>query len=133
MKIDVEYMRDLLSILTEHDHPDFRIDIPKIKSLWENDEKLNKFVFHMEILGDQSLIEDSINPHKGLGFLRSGNGGIRVSLKPLRLTAVGHQFASDLAKPGVMEKLKKSFKEAGPVEMIKIVCALGQKIIEQAL
>ncbi|MFM5161428.1 hypothetical protein ACEUAT_21160 [Aeromonas veronii] len=71
MRIDIEYIKYFLDAVLEHDKPDFRIDIEKLKPLWLNDdEKLNKLVFHMEILEDQRLIESSINT-SGIGFRRT--------------------------------------------------------------
>jgi hypothetical protein len=132
MKIDIQYIKNLLDIILEHNHPDFRIDIPEIKRLWSNDETLNKLVFHMEILEDQYLIESSTSS-EGIGFRRMSNGTFTVSVKPLRLTAEGHQFSADLSKPGVIEQLTKSFQELGPAETIKVAFTLGQKAIEEKL
>ncbi|NRB41823.1 MAG: DUF2513 domain-containing protein [Pseudomonadales bacterium] len=133
MRIEIEYLKSLLDIVLEHEKPDFRIDHEDIKPLWINDdEKLNKLVFHMEIMEDQGLIENSINS-QGIGFRRMGDGGYTVSIIPLRLTAQGHQFASDLSKPGVIDKLKTSFKDAGPSEAVKVVFALGKKALEKKL
>lgn len=133
MRIEIEYLKNMLDIVLEHDQPDFRIDHEDIEPLWINDnEKLNKLVFHMEIMEDQGLIESSINS-QGIGFRRMGNGGFTVSIIPLRLTAQGHQFASDLSKPGVIDKLKTSFKDAGPGEAVKVVFALGKKALEKKL
>lgn len=133
MRIDIEYLKSFLDILLDNEHPDFRIDHPKISPLWgDNDEGLKKLVFHMEILEDQGLIENSTNL-SGLGFQRMGHGGFGVSLRPLRLTAQGHQFAADLSKPGVFEKLKTSFKDAGPAETVKIVFDLGKRVLERKL
>lgn len=133
MRIDIEYIKNLLGIVLDYDHPDFRIDISGIKPLWVNDdEKLNSLVFHMEILEDQGLIESSIDS-EGLGFRRMGSGSFGVSVKPLRLTAKGHQFASDLSKPGVLEQLTTSFKDLGPSETVKVVFKLGAKVLDQKL
>ncbi|MDC5855957.1 hypothetical protein [Vibrio europaeus] len=134
MKIDIEYIKYLLDTVQEHDEPDFTINLDKIKPLWLNDdEKLNKLVFHMEIMEDQRLIESSINT-SGIGFKRmGGSGGFAVSIIPLRLTARGHQFASDLSKPGVIEKLTTTFKDAGPAETVKVVFALGKNFIDSQL
>lgn len=134
MKIDFQYIKDLLDVVLDHDHPDFKITHEDIKPLWDGDdeEKINKFVFHMEILEDQGLIESSTS-FPGVGFTRTGEGRFSFSIKPLRLTAQGHQFAADLAKPGVFEQLKTSFKDAGPAETVKIVFALGKKALEKRL
>lgn len=133
MRIDIEYLKGLLEIVLDHDHPDFRIDHKDIKPMWENDDdRLKKFVFHMEILEDQGLIQSSTKS-AGIGFNRMGSGGFTVTIKPLRLTAQGHQFAADLSKPGVFDQLKTSFKDAGPSETVKIVFALGKKALEKKL
>jgi hypothetical protein len=133
MRIEVEYLKDFLEIALDHDEPYFRLDHKDIKPLWFNDDKkLNKLVFHMEILRDQGLIENA-SGSGSLGFQRMGNGGYTVSIIPLRLTAQGHQFAADLAKPGVIEQLKKSFIDSGPTEVVKIVLALGGKILDKKL
>lgn len=133
MRIDIEYIKDLLGVILDHDHPDFRIDIPGIEPLWVNDdEKLKSLVFHMEILEDQNIIESSTTL-EGLGFKRVVNGGFSVSLRPLRLTAKGHQFVSDLSKPGVLKQLKTSFNDIGPSEMVKVAFKLGGKALDKKL
>lgn len=122
-----------MDVVLEHDEPDFRIDHKDIEPLWKNDDaKLNKLVFHMEILEDQGLIESTTNL-PGIGFRRMGGGGYLPSIIPLRLTAQGHQFAADLTKPGVIEQLATSFKDAGPKEAVNIVLALGKKIVEKKM
>lgn len=132
MKIDIQYIKELLDIILQNDHPDFKINHEKIKPLWETDEKLNNLVFHMEILKDQGLIESSINANN-IGFNRLSNGSFTVAITPLRLTAPGHQFASDLSKPGVFQTLASSFKEAGPKELVKVTFSLGKKALEKQL
>ena len=132
MRVDIQYIKNLLDTILDHDQPDFKINHKDIKPLWENDEKLHVLVFHMEILEDQGLIENTINS-SGIGFRRMGNGSFTVASVPLRLTAQGHQFASDLSKPGVIEALKESFRDSGPGETIKVVFALGKKALENKL
>lgn len=58
---------------------------------------------------------------------------IYFSIIPLRLTASGHDFASDLSKPGVIEKLVTAFKDAGPRESAKIVSVLAVKSIQKRI
>ncbi|MEI8609347.1 DUF2513 domain-containing protein [Enterovibrio sp. Hal110] len=133
MRIDIEYIKKILDAVQNHDKPDFTINLDEIKPLWVNNEKLDKLVFHMEIMEDQGLIESSTNI-SGIGFQRmGGRGGFSVSIIPLRLTARGHQFASDLSKPGVIEKLTTTFKDAGPTETVKVVFALGKNFIDSQL
>lgn len=132
MRIDIEYIKNFLEVILNNKHPEFNIKHPDLKPLWDDDEKLEKLIFHMEILEDQGLIESTINS-SGIGFGRSLSGQYTVSVIPLRLTASGHQFASDLNKPGVIEQLKISFKDAGPKEVVNIVFTLGKKILEKKL
>lgn len=133
MRIEFEYLKNLLDAVLDNEHPDFTLNQDGIKPLWTGgDEKLHKFIFHMEILEDQGLVESSTGS-SGIGFTRMGNGSFSVSIKPLRLTAQGHQFASDLSKPSVLEKLQASFSDAGPSEAVKIVFALGKIILEKRL
>lgn len=134
MRIDYEYLKNILEIILDNDHPDFRIDHPRIKPLWINDaEEKSKLIFHMEILADQGLVEAAIPSQSGLGFRRSGDGGFAISVIPLRLTSKGHQFAADLSKPGVFELLATKFKELGPGEGIKAVFKVGTKIAESQI
>lgn len=132
MKIDIQYIKSFLDVVLESEHPDFEINHPKIKPLWLNDDKLNVLVFHMEILADQGLIE-SPTTIEGIGFRRMSQGRFIVNVIPLRLTADGHQFASDLSKPGVLEQLTTSFKDLGPAETVKLSFKLGAKALENKL
>jgi len=98
MKIEIEYLIDLLDLILANDKPDFTLNHKDIKPLLANDEALNNLVFHMKILEDQGFIESS-NKSPGIGFTREKNGSYTVSIIPLRLTAKGHEFASELSKP----------------------------------
>ena len=50
MRIEIQYIKDFLEIVLALDQPDFHFEHGKIRPLWDNLEKRNKFVFHMEIL-----------------------------------------------------------------------------------
>ncbi|MGR5062006.1 hypothetical protein [Photobacterium sp. DNB22_13_2] len=133
MKIDIEYIKNFLELVLENNHPDFKLNQDSFKGFISTDDELHKLVFHLEILEDQGLLKNSSNNLQGIGFSRSGCGSFSVSIIPLRLTAQGHQFASDLVKPGVIETLKTSFKDAGPSETVKAVFSLGKKALEKKL
>ncbi len=131
MRIDIQYIKDFLEIILDHDSSHFTIDIPKIKLLWSNDDKKwNKLVFHMEILEDQNLIESAVDSYTGIGVRRASDGSIPINAVPLRLTAEGHQFALDLSKPGVIDKLITHVKYLGPIELIKMAFELGKEAME---
>ena len=39
MRIDFEYIKNLLEIVLEHDQPDFDLNHEKLKPLWSNDDE----------------------------------------------------------------------------------------------
>ncbi len=132
MRIDHQYTKNILDIILKVNHPDFDINHSEIKPLWESSEdSKNKFVFHMEILVDQGLVQSSTP--LGVGLLRNGDGSIRLSARPLRLTADGHQFASDLSSPGVFKHLTTTFKDLGPSEFVKATFKLSAKAFENKI
>ena len=140
MKVDIEYIKVLLELALESPTPDF--DIKKqMPHLWIDQsgngieidaDNLNKLVFHMEILEDQGVIKSSTKS-PGLGFSRSMNGSFIVSVKPLRITAVGHDFIAALNRQGVLEQMKTSFKDVGPSEAVKVAFSLGAKALDKVL
>ncbi|MDN3699646.1 DUF2513 domain-containing protein [Vibrio cortegadensis] len=131
MRIDLDYLKSFLDSVLAHDSPDFMLNLPKFKHLHDNEDVLKTLVFHLAILEDQGLLE-SVGQNQGLGFNRFGST-YKISFRPLRLTAQGHQFAADLVKPGVFEKVKTSFKDSGPAETVKVVFALGKQIADKKL
>lgn len=130
MRINIEYIKDLLERILDHDKPDF--DLSLINDLWEDDDKLNILVFHMEVLEDQGIIEN-IGSSIGLGFTRMSGGNFQINTKPLRLTATGHDFAAALVKPGIFKSLATTFKDLGPNETVKAVFKLSANALESKL
>lgn len=133
MRVDSEYLKEMLERVLDHDCADFNIDL--FSDLWRNvdDHKVEKFVFHMELLADQCLIDDP----KGtgdIGIVRTYDADkYTVAIKDLRLTAQGHSFASALNKPGVFKILKEKFVDEGPIECVKATIALSSKMAENKL
>ena len=75
------------------------------------DYRTEKFVFHIAILADQSLISrDDSKP--GFGFQRGADGHGAWSIIALRMTAAGHDFIEALRNKEVWATLKKDFKDA---------------------
>ncbi|CAK1985279.1 MULTISPECIES: DUF2513 domain-containing protein [Vibrio] len=133
MRVDFEYIKDFLALVLDNEELDFNLNQEQFKPLHADFDAKIKMVFHLEILEDQGLIESVSNRIQGLGFQRSGRNDVILSFIPLRLTATGHQFAADLVKPGVLEKLVDNFKDAGPTEAVKVVLGLGKSILEKKL
>ncbi|GLO64212.1 hypothetical protein MACH09_47200 [Vibrio sp. MACH09] len=134
MRIDYEYLNNFLKLVLDNETGDFSLSTEPFKALWPNDDEaaIDKLVFHLEILADQGCIESALTKKEGIGFRRTGAGFI-ISIIPLRLTAQGHQFASDLTKPGVIEQLKSAFSDAGPNEAVKVVFSLGKNALDKKL
>lgn len=86
MRIDYKYLNNFLSLVLDNDQSDFKLNAKPFQTLWpKGDEKaLDKLVFHLEILADQSCLESSLTKKDGIGFRRTGSGWI-VSVIPLRL------------------------------------------------
>ena len=133
MRVDFEYIKDFLTLVLDNEELDFILDQDAFKSLHEDSDAKKKLVFHLEILEDQNLIESVSNNIDGIGFKRFGRNEVVISFIPLRLTAQGHQFAADLVKPGVFEKLESSFKEVGPTEAVKVVFSLAKQALDKKL
>jgi len=136
MRIDYEYLKDFLEIVLDSPKPTFSIEDEKLSDLWhsevnEDEEKLKKLIFHMEILADMNLLQ-SASGKPGIGFRCYGDS-YSVAAIDLRLTADGHQFAADLNKPSVLETLKTTFKDSGPKEAVKLVFGIGRKITDNQL
>jgi hypothetical protein len=99
MKIDQDYMKQLLRACQAAVEPTFDIDNPRAAGLDYNDAR---FAFHMGYLSDRSFMErDDGDP--GFGLIRGADGSPLWSVLPLRLTASGHQWQvvqRDNAPPG---------------------------------
>jgi hypothetical protein len=130
MRINYDFIKDMLNRAL--DHPAAQFDLNLFHDLWDEESKEATFFFHLEILDDLNVIENTTG-RSGLGFKRCGSGQYTISIVPLRLTAKGHDFASALTKAGVLETLKTTFKNAGPAEMIKATFGIAAKITEAQL
>ncbi|HXU93296.1 MAG TPA: DUF2513 domain-containing protein [Gallionella sp.] len=109
MKIDQEYLKQLLEAFESADRPFIDLNDIEKAGLTENE---HAFVFHMQILDDKNLIQQA-NGDPGFG-LQHGVGGDEYywSVIPLRLTADGHEFLEALRNEEVWSQLKANFKDA---------------------
>ena len=131
MRIDHDYMKELLDKMLEHEQSNFNINIFPDELLNDTPESMEKFVFHMEILDDYRFIQQ-ISKSSGFGFRRTGNphDPFIVALVDIRMTAQGHDFAAALNKPGVFKTLKTKFKDEGPTETVKLAFKLSGKALD---
>ncbi len=107
MKIDQEYLRTVLGVFVES--PRSFVELRDFKQA--NVAVDDKFLFHMQLLEDQSLVE-CLNKDKNLGYIISIGGNSEWNSRPLRLTAAGHEFADALSRTELAQILKTGFKDA---------------------
>jgi hypothetical protein len=107
MKVDQEYLKGLLEAFEAAESPTTNILELKEKGF---DYGKNEFIFHLQVLSDQSFIE--MENGSGLGFHKGADGNVSWSVAPLRLTAQGHDFISALRNKEVWNTLKSEFKDA---------------------
>lgn len=132
MRIDTEYLKTVLDVFLDATTPTVDLkDFPMLDLSGETNDAVHNFVFHFELLADQQFIEPAIKTN-GIGIRRTSHD-YTWSVIPLRLTAAGHDFASALAKPGVIDEIKNTFKESGPSETVKAVFGLAGKAFDRKL
>ncbi|MDI7504522.1 DUF2513 domain-containing protein [Cronobacter dublinensis] len=116
MKINQEYIKELLCAFEETDGPDTLLTELEEMGYGRDD---TEFIFHMRLLTDNNLMQ-RVDGEEGFGHLIYSNisGGISASsyhwiVVPLRLTAKGHDFLSDIRQKEVWAAIKHNFKEQG--------------------
>lgn len=107
MKIDQTYLKLILNTF---------IDSPRsfiwVADILEQGIKMDdSFLFHMQILEDQKLIE-CLDKKSDLGYDIKLGGEYVWQSRPLRLTASGHEFIEAMNKPEIWEILAKDFQQA---------------------
>lgn len=134
MRIDIDYMKWMLEKIQNHDDVQFTWDLFDIREISKDTpQEFKNLVFHAEILKDMNLLEPVGNFNESIGFKRDGSGNIHTSIIPLRLTSDGHDFAVAISKKGVIERIKSSFKELGPRELVSAVFHFGKQIFSEGL
>lgn len=113
MKIDQQYLKDLLIAFEDTDGPDTLIDELEHAGFNRNDPN---FIFHMRLLYDNGLIV-RVDGERGFGHnmnqTMGGGVGYYWLPVPLRLTARGHDFIADLRQKEVWQTIKTNFKDEG--------------------
>ncbi|EOG6122418.1 DUF2513 domain-containing protein [Cronobacter sakazakii] len=129
MKINQDYIKDLLCAFEETDGPDTLLTQLEVKGYKRDD---GVFIFHMRLLADNKLIE-RVDKQAGFGHAISselGRGeGVTIYhwfVVPLRLTAKGHDFLSDIRQKEVWLAIKTNFKEEGLGTLTGIAKSLAQ-------
>jgi len=130
MTIEIDYLKKILSKAQASERAVFNI-----QDLVDNDSDINdeKFVFHLKILADQSLIVSDYDNSNNIGDSRNGNGSLSWSIKFLRLTNDGHDFIEALNNNTVWNKLKDEVKTRSLSVLVSTAKILLLKSIEQTL
>lgn len=135
MKIDYDYLKELLSTFLNSDKPS--ITIRDLGFYEKNKEDLSKLIFHLTLLVDQGLIRDSglnYSSFKDItGICFGGDGIIHGGECDMVLTSEGHDFAIALSQNPILERIKKDFSEA-PISAAKqIATKLFTKLLKDKL
>jgi hypothetical protein len=107
LKIDQEYLKVMLNTF---------VDSPR-SFIWIADladrglDMDDKFLFHIQILEDQSFIE-CLDKKSNIGYEITLGGEYRWESRPLRLTATGHEFVEAMNNSQIWEILKNEFKDS---------------------
>ncbi|MEZ8357717.1 hypothetical protein AB6C56_18010 [Vibrio splendidus] len=127
MRNDYDYMKKILGVFLEHPLP--TINWGEFVELKDFDE--HKFVHHMEILIDKGLV-CSIWPDSSLNFSRRHDSYMYPG-SPIRLTADGHDFASELDRSETLKVITGRFKDEGLSAVIDVAKKLARSRIEKEL
>ena len=130
MKLDYEYIIEILDIFLSHNKPNIRIDG---FDQYRNEDE-NKFYFHILIMQDKNIIQGSGNNPNEIGInFNSNSDTYIISSVPWRLTADGHDFAKAAIKPSIKTVITSKFKEEGLSAVIDITKKLASKHAEKLL
>lgn len=116
MKIDQEYLKNLLIAFEDSDGPE-----TNIRELNESGFNFSeqKFIFHMRLLDDKNLISRT-DGQRGFGFYTGADDGGSWAVIPLRLTAQGHDFIQALRQKEVWNSVKENFKDVGITTLVDV-------------
>lgn len=153
MKIDYDFMKDILTIIEDFDNPLFSsVEVSVMLFDFEGateQENIDKLYFHFQILLDKLCITkamsvrdikhidknnpyyvecEEITPHDDAGFDIEGSN-IKYTYDLFRLTHNGHNLLISLESSPIMEQLKKSGSKIAIDTLIKAGTNLGTKLL----
>lgn len=117
MKIDQEYLKKILNTFLYSEKPFVESSNFQNAGIDIDD----KFLFHMQILEDQDIIERFDKERDtGIGYAIAMSGIFQWMSTPLRLTAIGHEFSDALNKVEIWDFMRREFKEASVGTLLKV-------------
>ncbi|WP_458038796.1 DUF2513 domain-containing protein [Pantoea ananatis] len=132
MKIDHQYLKDLLITFEDTEGPDTWVYELVAKGY---DQNSSEFIFHMRLLDDNQLIH-RVDGEAGFGHEYHPHiGGFSYHWfdVPLRLTARGHDFISDLRQKEVWETVKTNFKDEGLSTLMTVTKGLAKAFAKKRI
>ncbi|EHR5477394.1 TPA: DUF2513 domain-containing protein [Vibrio parahaemolyticus] len=139
MRIDLEYMANLLNVFLNDENAHIDIDTFRKKGIQiesttsEIPDTLDEtFLFHLQLAVENKLISNRHMRSDGLksvGVYLYMSGRVELVDTPIRLTQKGHDFASALENKGVLKSLTTEFKNAP----FRVVFDTSQKLLEHVL
>ena len=115
MKIDTDYLKGFLKACQDSKKPFTNIHELRKAGFDCQDEQ---FIFHLQILEDQGLVQEATD--RDLGYEFTAGGKLVWREKPLRLTAAGHEFIGNLEKSEIWEIIKKDFTHESIGTLIEV-------------
>lgn len=138
MKIDLDYMADLLNVFVDSSKAQITIStfeecgIPVESTDAASSSALDEnFLFHIQLALENQLVSNQkLESHnlESLGIIMYARG-VGLTERPIRLTQKGHDFANALDNKEVLSRLKNEFKNAP----FKVVFDTSQKLFEHVL
>jgi hypothetical protein len=128
MKVDTDYLRTLLKAFQDADTP--FVDVLQLREAGLECQD-PKFIFHLQILEDKSLVQEATGGD--LGYELTSGGNIVWTAKKLRLTAQGHEFIDALEKSEIWEIIKRDFKEEGIGTLVDVALNLAKGFAKERL
>ncbi|WP_256852718.1 DUF2513 domain-containing protein [Pantoea sp. Fr+CA_20] len=129
MKIDQQYLKDLLIAFEDNDGP--QTNILELKDAGF-DYSEQKFIFHMRLLDDKNLISRT-DGEPGFGLFLGADDTASWAVLPLRLTSQGHDFIEALRQKEVWNSVKDNFKEASISTLVDVAKQLAQGFAKQKI
>ncbi|CAH0194174.1 hypothetical protein SRABI106_01381 [Rahnella aquatilis] len=121
MKINQQYLRDLLIAFEDTDGPETTLTELETAGF---DADSNDFIFHMRLLDDRGLVMRT-DGEAGFGHEQALDGYYWINV-PLRLTATGHDFIANLRQQEVWQTIKTGFKDEGLTTLISVAKSLAE-------
>lgn len=134
MKINQDYIKDLLCAFEETEGPDTLLSELEASGYNRDD---STFIFHMRLLADNKLIE-RIDGKSGFGHVpiidMNEEGFVyQWYVTPLRMTAKGHDFLSDIRQKDVWIAIKNNFKEQGLGTLTSVAKSLAEAFAKKKI